>query len=49
MHRSLGGVEWKTRIGFTVRPSVDTWYSLVTEDMNGRIAYTNPVWVTVTK
>jgi hypothetical protein len=37
------------QVDFSVRPEVDTWYSLVIEDVNGRIAYTNPVWVMVTK
>jgi len=32
-----------------VRPEADTWYSLVVEDMNGKFAYTNPVWVIVAK
>ncbi len=32
---------------FSVRPEVDSWYSLMIEDNNGQYAYTNPVWVTV--
>ena len=33
------------------RPSLqeDTWFSLVVEDMNGRPAYSNPIWVNVKK
>ena len=33
---------------FSVSPEMDTWYSLIIEDENGKSAYTNPVWVTVT-
>jgi hypothetical protein len=34
-------------VSFTVNPESDTWYSLVVEDIDGKIAYTNPVWVNV--
>lgn len=33
---------------FSVRPEIDSWFSLVVEDMSGKFAYTNPVWVSVT-
>ena len=36
-------------VEFSVSLESSTWYSLVVEDANGRFAYTNPVWVTVTK
>jgi len=32
-------------VGFSVRPSADTWYSVVVEDQDGRFAWSNPVWV----
>ncbi len=35
-------------IEFRVRPESDTWYSLVIEDVRGRFAYTNPIWIDVT-
>jgi hypothetical protein len=34
-------------VRFSVTPETDTWYSLVIEDMNGRFAYSNPLWVVV--
>jgi hypothetical protein len=34
---------------FSVRPESNSWYSLVIEDQNGQHAYTNPIWVTVTR
>lgn len=34
-------------VQFSVHPAADTWYSLIIEDMHGKIAYTNPLWVTV--
>jgi len=39
----------RAQIDFSVNPTRDTWYSLIVEDMNGKFAYTNPVWVTVRK
>ena len=36
-------------VDFTVKPEADTWYSLVIEDAQGKFAYTNPVWVTVSE
>ncbi len=36
-------------VSFSVNPETDTWYSLVVEDIDGKIAYTNPVWVSVSK
>ncbi|MDA0705685.1 MAG: CehA/McbA family metallohydrolase [Proteobacteria bacterium] len=36
-------------VDFIVSPGADTWYSLIIEDMQGRFAYTNPVWVTVSE
>jgi hypothetical protein len=36
------------QVDFAVIPLADTWYSLVVEDISGKIAYTNPVWVSVT-
>lgn len=32
---------------FVVRPSADSWYSLIVEDANQKVAYTNPVWVVI--
>jgi len=34
---------------FAVNPLEDTWYSLVVIDANGRHAYSNPIWVSVTE
>jgi len=42
---AVGPVE----IDFSVSPEGATWYSLIVKDMNGKFAYTNPVWVMVTK
>ena len=39
----------ETPATFVVHPSADSWYSLVVEDANQKIAYTNPVWVVVKK
>jgi hypothetical protein len=36
-------------VEFSVSLESNTWYSLIVEDENGRFAYTNPVWVTVSK
>jgi hypothetical protein len=35
------------RAGFSAKPAGDTWYSLVVEDVDGRRAFSDPVWVTV--
>jgi hypothetical protein len=37
------------QVNFTVSPEANTWYSLVVEDMKGKFAYTNPVWVLIGK
>ena len=41
------GIDTVVPIEFAVSPESNTWYSLIVEDMNGRFAYTNPVWVNV--
>jgi hypothetical protein len=41
------GIDTVMPIEFTVHPESNSWYSLIVEDMNGRFAYTNPVWVNV--
>jgi hypothetical protein len=46
--REMAGGADPVRVEFRVIPEADTWYSLVVEDMDGKIAYTNPVWVSVT-
>lgn len=46
---ALDGESEAVQVDFAVRPEADTWYSLVVEDMNGKFAYTNPVWVIVAK
>ena len=43
----VDGVGLPTQVDFSVSPEADSWYSLVVEDMNGKFAYTNPVWVMV--
>jgi len=46
---AVDGETTKSNLSFTVRPKQDTWYSLLIEDTTGKLAYTNPVWVTETK
>lgn len=46
--RNMAGEGDPVEINFTVNPETDTWYSLVVEDIDGKIAYTNPVWVSIT-
>ncbi len=36
-------------VEFSPRPESDCWYSLVVTDTAGRMAYTNPVWVTMAR
>ena len=43
----LSGSTESVSVDFRVSPDEDTWYQLIVEDINGRIAYTNPVWVKV--
>ncbi len=43
--KSLNHSAHSADISFSVKPSANTWYSLVIEDAAGKIAYTNPVWV----
>ena len=45
--RAFDSVRAEVPVEFTVRPKKNTWYSLVIEDVNSKVAYTNPVWVTV--
>ena len=45
--KRLSGERERLPLGFLVRPLQDTWYSLVVRDIDGKIAYTNPVWVTI--
>ena len=35
-------------VHFSATPLENTWYSFIIEDIDGKVAYTNPVWVTVT-
>lgn len=44
---TFDGISDEMPVEFTVRPKQNTWYSLVIEDVNSNVAYTNPVWVTV--
>ena len=46
---ALDGESDPIQVDFSVNPEADTWYSLVIEDMKGKFAYTNPVWVIVAK
>ena len=41
------GISSPVTVEFSVSPEANTWYSLVIEDVNGKFAYTNPVWVMV--
>jgi hypothetical protein len=43
----MAGERDPVQVEFRVNPESDTWYSLVVEDRNGKIAYTNPVWVSI--
>ena len=45
--QEMAGERDPVQIEFSVNPESDTWYSLVVEDMSGKIAYTNPVWVSI--
>jgi len=36
-----------TNASWNVVPEADTWYSIIVEDNNGNLAYSNPIWVTV--
>lgn len=46
-----GGIEPadEVEIVFSVLPQRDTWYSLVVEDIQGKKAYSNPLWVDIKK
>lgn len=44
---TFDGADIPVALEFSVNPGADTWYSLVIEDMQGKFAYTNPVWVLV--
>ena len=46
--REMSDEVTRVDVEFSVNPDVDTWYSLVVEDINGKFAYTNPVWVSIT-
>jgi hypothetical protein len=46
--QEMAGEAGPVQVEFTVKPESDTWYSLVVEDIDGKIAYTNPVWVSLT-
>jgi len=46
--QEMAGEGGPVQVEFGVKPETDTWYSLVVEDIDGRIAYTNPVWVSLT-
>ena len=46
--RQMTGGDEEVQVDFSVNPDADTWFSLVVEDIDGKIAYTNPVWVSVT-
>ena len=41
------GIATVVPIEFAVSPAANAWYSLIVEDINGKFAYTNPVWVNV--
>lgn len=47
--RSFERIDAPLAVEFSVIPEADTWYSLVIEDQQGKFAYTNPVWVTVSE
>jgi len=44
---SFDGIDEPVPVEFSVSPGANTWYSLEIEDINGKFAYTNPVWVMV--
>jgi hypothetical protein len=44
---TFDGIDKPVPVKFSVSPEANTWYSLEIEDMNGKFAYTNPVWVMV--
>jgi len=47
--QDMAGEGDPVEVKFTVSPETDTWYSLFVEDIDGKIAYTNPVWISITK
>ncbi len=47
--RSFEQIDAPVAVEFSVIPEADTWYSLVIEDEQGKFAFTNPVWVTVSE
>lgn len=44
---TFDGVSDEVAVEFAVHPEQNTWYSLVVEDVNSKVAYTNPVWVSI--
>lgn len=45
---TFSGESGKMPVSFEARPESSTWYSLIVKDLQGKSAYTNPIWVTVT-
>ncbi|MFT5208471.1 MAG: hypothetical protein ACI9CE_000185 [Flavobacterium sp.] len=43
--QNLAGVLDLTAVSFKVTPLKNTWFSLVVEDLKGKRAYSNPLWV----
>jgi len=43
--QNLAGLVDLTAVSFKVTPQEDTWFSLVVEDLEGKSAYSNPLWV----
>ena len=43
------GIDTVVPVPFSVSPESASWFSLVIEDKDGKFAYTNPVWVSVTR
>jgi len=45
--RSIAGGAQGAYVDFTVKPARDTWFALIVEDVEGKRALTDPIWVTV--
>jgi hypothetical protein len=46
--KNLAGAIDLTPVSFKVNPQQNTWFSLVVEDLEGKSAYSNPLWVNTT-
>jgi hypothetical protein len=45
--RAFAAGEQQAHVSFPISTTRNTWYSLIVEDVEGKRAYTDPIWVTV--